>query len=61
MYDDKVEWTHVERGMRNAIRLSKASDETKVRVLGKSGHMANSEFIAALGEYIGIGLDKECS
>ena len=59
MYDDKVEWTHVERGIRNAIRLSRASDETKVRVLGKKGHFANSEFIAALGETIGFRLDGD--
>ena len=59
MYDDKVEWTHVERGIRNAIRLSRASDETKIRVLGKKGHLANSEFIAALGETIGFRLDGD--
>jgi len=59
MYDDKVEWTHVERGIRNAIRLSRANDETKVRVLGKKGHFANSEFIAALSETIGFRLDGD--
>ena len=41
MYDDKVEWTHVERGIRNAIRLSRAN--ARLLGLGWMGMEANHE------------------
>ena len=51
-----VKASHVERGIRTALGLSKADDATWQRVLGRSGHMSNSEFLATLNETIRVKL-----
>ena len=51
----------VERGIRFAIKSIKADDAEVYSVLGRTGHMTNSQFIATLNEVIGIemALEKE--
>ena len=51
----------VERWIRFAIKSIKADDAEFYSVLGRTGHMTNSEFLATLNEVIGIemALEKE--
>lgn len=46
----------VERGIRHAISLIRADDATVYKVLGRTGHLANGEFMATLNESIAIEL-----
>jgi len=49
----------VERGIRFAIKSIKADDAEVYSVLGRTGHMTNSEFISTLNEAIKIKMAVE--
>ena len=51
----------VERGIRFAIKSIKADDAEVYSVLGRTGHMTNSQFIATLNEsiWVEMALEKE--
>lgn len=59
MHGENVEGSHVERGIRHAISLSRADDKTWLSVMGRARPMSNSEFIATLNEAIKIKLASE--
>ncbi len=49
----------VERGIRHAISLIRADDAGQYSVLGKTGHLANREFLSTLNESIKLMLATE--
>lgn len=56
-----VSASKVERGIRFAIKSIKADDAEVYAVLGRTGHMTNSEFMATLNDsiWIEMALEKE--
>lgn len=46
--------SHIERGIRHALNLSRADKAAQRRVLGRTGHISNSEFLATLYEVISV-------
>ena len=55
----KTTSTKVERGIRFAIKSIRADDAEVYSVLGRTGHMSNSEFISTLNEVIKIKMALE--
>ena len=51
--------TKVERGIRYAIKSIKGEDADLYKVLGRTGHFSNGEFIATLNESIMVRMALE--
>ena len=54
-----VDGSNVEKAIRGAINKSKATDEGWYKVLGRTGPMSNSEFLATLSEAIRVRMALE--
>ena len=59
LHGEKVKPSHVERGMRHALSLSKVDDAAWLRLMGRAGHMTNGGFLSTLGETIRIKLASD--
>ncbi|MDP4158186.1 MAG: sporulation initiation factor Spo0A C-terminal domain-containing protein [Bacillota bacterium] len=59
MHGENVKSSHVERGIRTALGLSRANDDKWYSVMGKVGPMPNGEFLATLNESIKVKMAME--
>ena len=54
-----VDGSNVEKAIRGAINKSKATDDGWYKVLGRTGPLCNSEFLATMSEAIKVRMALE--